>query len=220
MASKPTKKAKPALKRVGTKSKGVLPRRPCPACGFTCAYYPGTDLQVRHYSNATRQWCDRKPRPNPLQQAQEQFLATEEGQQWFNDTMGGSAIPMPIVNFKTLQVKDLGELADWWRVLAEQDIARTLPKAEEYSAYDLELIGRATVEMYPTSPWELRSDADPAVYAEIGCWWYLLGKIGRAIGAIREGGMPSNDTVQDARIYATMIARIRDCGGWPGTGDR
>jgi hypothetical protein len=107
-------------------------------------------------------------------------------------------------------------LGRWWVELAENDLAAVLPKAKEYSAYDLILVGRATGDMLGnqlTTPDE-DGDGDRNA-AEIACWFYILGKIGRAIGAIKEGRMPSRDTADDVRIYATMIARIKETGGWP-----
>jgi hypothetical protein len=81
------------------------------------------------------------------------------------------------------------------------------PKAVEYSSYDLDLIGRITQDM---------TAADPGVSpAELACWWYLIGKVGRAVGVLRTGGRPSDDTILDLGIYARMIQRIRYCGGWP-----
>lgn len=205
---------------------GKLPKRPCPYCGLPGSYYPGTNMQVRHIAELrnpgdTPGWCNGTgqlgsegvPPINPIP-------VNPVDPEWFNETRGGSAIPWVPQATKWIEVSDRGELADWWRALAESDIAKTLPKAQDYSAYDLELIGRSTVEMFTAAaehlPWE-RTGTDPAVYAEIGCWWYLLGKIGRAIGAIREGRLPSDDTCADARIYATMIARIRWAGAWPGS---
>lgn len=219
MATSKTVTKKTRLTRVKREERGPhvhtpLPRRPCPVCGLVSAYYPSTDHQVRHYNPDTQQWCsvvrghlNTPAMPEEIRQLLQQLPD--------NVAAGGSAMALPGGSGGPVQ----GELADWWRQVAENDIGRTVPKAAEYSAYDLELIGRSTVEMFGHGlggdPWD-RDDAGPAIYAEIGCWWYLLGKIGRAVGAIREGRMPSDDTVQDARIYATMIARIRQTGGWPG----
>lgn len=105
----------------------------------------------------------------------------------------------------------LAELAAWWHDLAEKDLEMLLPKALEYSAHDLELTGEIMTTIMAERP-DGRADVEPA---ELTCWFYLLSKVMRAIGAIKEGHRPSEDTITDIRVYSTMIARIRATGGWP-----
>jgi hypothetical protein len=102
------------------------------------------------------------------------------------------------------------ELSKWWTGLADAELPGLLAKAGEYSSYDLEMIGRMTADTLGLEP------SGKGFYEEIGCWFYLLGKVSRAMGAIREGKLPSEDTALDTRIYATMILRIKQSGGWPG----
>jgi hypothetical protein len=50
---------------------------------------------------------------------------------------------------------------------------------------------------------------------EIGIWGYLVGKVARWTGAIKEGRRVSEDTIFDINIYSKMAMRNRDVGGWP-----
>ena len=102
------------------------------------------------------------------------------------------------------------ELSRWWLNLSEAELPPLIAKVEEYSAYDLEMVGRMMADTIGLG------DFSKAYYEEIGIWFYLLGKVSRAMGAIREGRLPSRDTALDTRIYATMILRIKESGGWPG----
>lgn len=100
-------------------------------------------------------------------------------------------------------------LADWWRRLAEQEIADTVPKAIEYGATDLIDIGRVLARISGRT-------IDDAEAAELGCWFYLTGKMSRAVSALERGAQPSADTLKDIGIYVKMVQRIRSSGGWPG----
>lgn len=104
--------------------------------------------------------------------------------------------------------KPLG-LEEWWRQLSEREIEATVPKAIEYGATDLIDIG---VQL---GTWMKRPLTD-AHAAELGCWFYLIGKIARATSAIGRGDQPSDDTIKDIGVYIKMIQRIRAAGGWPG----
>jgi hypothetical protein len=101
------------------------------------------------------------------------------------------------------------ELIQWWTALASADLAELTPKAAEYSAHDLRLTGHLMADLISAGP------VDDTTAAEITCMIYALSKITRALGAYKEGRRPSDDTITDIRIYATMVARIRAVGGWP-----
>jgi hypothetical protein len=103
------------------------------------------------------------------------------------------------------------ELSRWWTGLADAELPGLIAKAHEYSSYDLEMIGKMMSDTLGLEP-----SPGKGYYEEIGCWFYLLGKVARAMGAIRDGKLPSEDTALDTRIYATMILRIKQAGGWPG----
>lgn len=51
---------------------------------------------------------------------------------------------------------------------------------------------------------------------ELACYFYIRGKMGRWKDAIMRGERPSDDTILDIGVYARMVQRIRDAGGWPG----
>lgn len=97
-------------------------------------------------------------------------------------------------------------IAQWWRDQADAEIKATVPKAVEYSSTDLVDIGRAV----------LGPGLTDQQYAEAGVAFYACGKIGRIMGAIREGREPSDDSWFDLGVYARMAQRIRHSGGWPG----
>jgi len=101
-------------------------------------------------------------------------------------------------------------LNDWWMENARQAVEHVTPKAVEYSAIDLIEYGRTLALVmdigHPISDEEA---------TEIGIWGYLVGKVARWTGAIKEGRRVSDDTIFDIKIYATMAERSREVGGWP-----
>lgn len=131
---------------------------------------------------------------------------------------GGSNLRHPMRGITIMDNFDLdkqaAEMETWWHDLASSDLKLLIPKAREYSNYDLQIIGQVMADVIG---W--KGAKNPTVYQELGCFWYLLGKVGRMAGAYRNGELPSDDSILDARIYAIMVARIRDCGSWPGWSD-
>jgi hypothetical protein len=101
------------------------------------------------------------------------------------------------------------ELMEWWRGVTEADIDKMLPKVTEYGAYDLSVVGSTLVDMLP---WD--QNTPERVKQEVGCFFYLLGKMARMASAYKEGRLPSDDTLHDIVVYAMMIRRIRDRGEW------
>lgn len=110
---------------------------------------------------------------------------------------------------QTSVVKDM---ARWWHELAEEEIQRTLPKVFEYggrgAAMDLIDIGRDLARS------QGRTVGDEEA-AELGCVFYLRGKMSRIMSAVIEGRRPSDDTLFDLGVYVRMVQRIRAVGGWP-----
>lgn len=102
------------------------------------------------------------------------------------------------------------ELRHWWLTLAESDLEMLIPKAISYSAHDLRLTGHVLADLFRIAP------VDDAFAAELACGVYLMSKVTRVLGAYREGRLPELDSITDSRVYATMMARIRSSGGWPG----
>lgn len=129
------------------------------------------------------------PKPTFVAFDETHLFSASEGQ------VHASAVPLP--------------LDEWWRKLTEEEIAATVPKAVEYGSTDLIDIG---VQL---GKWMKRPLTD-AEAAELGCWFYLIGKMARATSAIDRGEMPSDDTIKDTGVYIKMIQRIRDAGSWPG----
>jgi hypothetical protein len=101
------------------------------------------------------------------------------------------------------------QLTEWWLQLAREEIQRTVPKAVEYSATDLADIGH---QIARTAGRKV-SDEEAA---ELGVYFYLVGKLARWTGAVTQGERPSDDTIFDMGVYIRMVQRIRATGGWPG----
>lgn len=103
-------------------------------------------------------------------------------------------------------------LFQWWMEFAAATGVAVVPKAIEYSSEDLYILGR---EMAETMAMDL-SDMSRGQLEEMGIFFYESGKMARWSGAIRDGRLVSLDTIRDLVIYATMAARIRETGNWPG----
>jgi hypothetical protein len=101
-------------------------------------------------------------------------------------------------------------LNDWWIENAKQAVELVAPKAVEYSAIDLIEYGRTLALVMGLDHVVSEEEA-----TEIGIWGYLVGKVARWTGAIKEGRRVSDDTIFDCKIYATMAERNRSVGGWP-----
>lgn len=108
------------------------------------------------------------------------------------------------------QVPMAEQLHDWWMNNAERAIELIAPKAVEYSAIDLIEYGRTLALVM-----ELDHVVTDEEATELGIWGYLVGKVARWTGAIKEGRRVSDDTIFDIKVYATMAERTRAVGGWP-----
>lgn len=102
-------------------------------------------------------------------------------------------------------IVDLNELADWWNNQAREEFAQTAVKAKEYSSSDLRIMGAAMEE----------GGVKEGYGEEAAIAFYVLGKVARAVGALQEGQVPSDDTWFDISVYAKMVMRIRETGRWP-----
>lgn len=91
----------------------------------------------------------------------------------------------------------------WWSEADEDDFAAFAPKLEEYGAHDLLDIGRGLAQLMH---WD---DCPERVMYELGCWFYLRGKLARAWEALEQHRLPSDDTAHDITVYSKMIRRIR-----------
>lgn len=100
-------------------------------------------------------------------------------------------------------------LNDWWMDVSLSEADATVPKAVEYSSIDLTEYGRTLAMVMG------RGNVSDEEATEIGIWGYLVGKIARWTGAIKEGRRPSEDTLLDISVYTKMAQRNRAVGGWP-----
>lgn len=100
------------------------------------------------------------------------------------------------------------QIATWWYGKANTEIDMVVPKAIEYGATDLIDIGLMLART-------MRRTVTEEEAAELGVFFYLIGKIARWQSAIERGERPSDDTLLDIGVYVRMAQRIRDTGGWP-----
>lgn len=101
-------------------------------------------------------------------------------------------------------------IRDWWLDKAHTEVVAVAPKAVEYSAVDLVEYGRTLALVMGRNLPITDEEA-----TEIGIWGYLVGKVARWTGAVKEGRRVSDDTMHDMAVYVKMAQRNRDVGGWP-----
>lgn len=101
------------------------------------------------------------------------------------------------------------ELGGWWKRVANREIDAVVPKAIEYGADDLVVIGQELALLMG------RTVGDEEA-TELGIYFYELGKMARWRSAIREGRRVSDDTLHDIGVYIRMAQRNREVGSWPG----
>lgn len=107
------------------------------------------------------------------------------------------------------------ELTDWWHDQADNEIARTVPKAVEYGATDLLVMAKAMEQLLPAAALEgLSREAVESLTQEMAVAFYALGKVSRLFGAYAEGRPASADTWFDLGVYCRMAERIRETGRW------
>lgn len=102
------------------------------------------------------------------------------------------------------------ELRGWWYDTADKEIGQTVKKAIEYGSTDLIDIGLMLARTMKRTVTEEEA-------AELGIFFYLIGKLARWQSAIERGDRPSDDTLMDLGVYVRMAQRVRSAGGWPGT---
>lgn len=96
----------------------------------------------------------------------------------------------------------------WWLDDAEDMARRTIAKMIEYGSGDLVSLGQHLCRMAdrPLSESDVHS-------MELGCLMYLLGKIERAVEAVKADRPIKDDTWFDIEVYAKM-ARAARSGAW------
>lgn len=119
---------------------------------------------------------------------------------------------------ETPEQKLYNELEQWWLDQAHTEINAVIPKAIEYGgagrSNDLIAIGRAMKDAGFPVPEFADEQGESEFLAELGIYFYIVGKMGRWGSALRNGQFVSDDTVYDIGIYTRMVQRIRDVGGW------
>lgn len=105
-----------------------------------------------------------------------------------------------------LKVLPPGELSNWWMGVSADDVRAMLPKLNEYGSTDLLMIGTSLCDI---AGWDDATDTEKQA---VGCYFYLLGKITRAMEALKAHRLPSDDTDHDLTVYSMMIRRIRQEG--------
>lgn len=105
-------------------------------------------------------------------------------------------------------------LDNWWEHTARYDQAKTVPKTQAYGSQgeDLVAIGAAIASMGGMR--RPGGSSDEAWHAELGTYFYVMGKIARAGEAYRNGKLPSYDTLFDITVYSMIWRRIRETGRW------
>lgn len=108
-------------------------------------------------------------------------------------------------------------LDQWWAATAQRDADRVAAKTTEYgsSGGDLVAVGRSVMEIGPSHT--VPAGVDPEAYAaEVGVYFYALGKAARIEEGYRAGHLASDETWSDLTTYSMMARRIRAAGQWGG----
>jgi hypothetical protein len=107
---------------------------------------------------------------------------------------------------------DAQEMLKWWDAYMHQCGVATVPKAISYGSEDLKIMGASMASL-------LRIEGDDQERAirgqQAAIAFYMLGKIGRIISALRDGTPIPPDHEYDLLVYAAMLRRIRENGSWP-----
>lgn len=104
-------------------------------------------------------------------------------------------------------------ITKWWVAQAEEDARITAPKAAEYGAADLAIMGKAMESLFPNLE-AMPAEEREKVGLEMAVAFYALGKIARLFGAYQQGRLPGDDSWFDLTVYSLMARRIRSVGYW------
>lgn len=100
-------------------------------------------------------------------------------------------------------------LTTWWLEHANVEAQQTVAKMQEYGSKDLIAVGHQVAALA-----DRPGLSDDAAF-EIGCLFYLIGKMERAVSAVQRGDLASSDTWFDIAVYAKMVLARRS-GAWNG----
>lgn len=101
-------------------------------------------------------------------------------------------------------------MREWWEALNAAEIEKVVPKALEYGAADLKIMG-AAMQCLGRMRWDGMTEVEGM---ELACAFYALGKVARMFGAFERGELPSIDQAHDLGVYCRMIQKIRETGEW------
>jgi hypothetical protein len=107
----------------------------------------------------------------------------------------------------------IDSIVKWWEITATNDAKITAPKAAEYGASDLAIMGKAMEGLYPNID-QLPPEEREKIGLEMATAFYVLGKAARLFGAYEQGRLPNDDSWFDLTVYSMMARRIRDVGYW------
>lgn len=95
---------------------------------------------------------------------------------------------------------------NWWTQNAKDIAEATAKKCAEYGSGDLYGIGHNVAKLAERT-------VDDTTAFELGCLFYILGKIERAMSAMQRGQTASDDTWLDLSVYSKMVLAHR-AGVW------
>lgn len=107
----------------------------------------------------------------------------------------------------------VAEINDWWLAVATDDAKVTAPKAVEYGASDIGIMGASMQTLFPNSA-AMPPEERERVGREMAIAFYVLGKVSRLFGAYQQGKIPGDDSWFDICVYGMMARRIRETGRW------
>jgi hypothetical protein len=138
--------------------------------------------------------------------------AQPECQKWAHRLMHGDGEKVEAIEHDL--AAEVAEIAGWWLNTSKADAERTVPKAVEYGSADFDLMGQFMVALLGDRLNGADTDEKMRVGREMAVLFYMIGKLGRAVGAYTQGRLPSDDTLFDTSVYAMMWRRIRETGTW------
>lgn len=101
----------------------------------------------------------------------------------------------------------VNKMVSWWMEQAASEISTMAPRAIEYGAADLEIMGESMLLLMPQCRGVVSGE-------ELAIAFYALGKVARLFGAYEQGMKPKDDTWDDMAIYARMAKYVRENGAW------
>lgn len=103
--------------------------------------------------------------------------------------------------------KNIDPLTTWWLEHAQREADQTVQKMREYGSGDLVAVGAQVAALAN------RGVLSEQQAFEIGCLFYLIGKLERVVSATQRDESASDDTWFDIAIYAKMVQAKR-AGAW------